>query len=121
MEIKIKREEHLRYLTILQVLSSMTNPSIKPFNSMRNRELEVFAILLYYYNEKYASIPEQERNQLMFSYDARVDIAKRLDNLSMDIVYNLMMSLRKKGLVTKKSLVKDYIIPKTDNFTLKFI
>lgn len=88
---------------------------------MRNRELEVFAILLYYYNEKYASIPEQERNQLIFSYDARVDIAKRLDNLSMDIVYNLMMDLRKRGLITKKNLVKEYIIPKEDHFTVKFI
>lgn len=121
MEIKLNKKEHLRYLTILQMLSSLTDPAIKPFNSLRNRELEVFAILLYYHNEKYASIPEPEKNRLIFSYDSRVSIAKILGNLSMDIVYNIMMRLRNSGLITKKGLVPGYIIPKDDNFTVKFI
>jgi hypothetical protein len=121
MEIKIKKEKYLRYLTILQILSSMTNPEIKPFNAMRKRELEVFSILLYYYNEKYASISEAERNRLIFSYDSRVEIAKMLDNLSMDIVYNVMMKLRNLGLITKKNIVKEYIIPKENSFSIKFL
>lgn len=121
MEIKLKLSEHQKYLAILQILSNLTNPKIKPFCDLRNRELEVYAILLYFYNEKYKDIPETERNQLIFSYDARVEISTRLDNLSMDTVYNLFMDLRKKGLITKKNLTTKYIVPSMSELTFKFI
>jgi len=121
MEIKLKLTEHHKYLAILQILSNLTNPKIKPFCDLRNRELEVYAILLYFYNEKYKNIPETERNQLIFSYDSRVEISTRLENLAMDTVYNLFGDLRKKGLMTKKNLNKKFIIPDMEEFTLKFV
>jgi hypothetical protein len=121
MEITLKLKEHQKYLAILQILSNLTNPKIKPFCDLRNRELEVYAILLYFYNEKYKDIPETERNQLIFSYDARLEISSRLDGLAMDTVYNLFMDLRKKGVITKKNFIKKFIIPDTEEFKLKFI
>jgi hypothetical protein len=121
MEIKLKQEEHNKYLAVLQILANITSPKIKPFCDLRNRELEVFAILLYFYNDKYKHIPEPERNQLIFSYDARVEVSTRLGNLGMDTVYNLFADLRKKGVITKRNINPKYIIPNMEELTIKFI
>lgn len=121
MEIKLNLTEHNKYLAVLQILSNLTNPKIKPFCNLRNRELEVYAILLYFYNDKYKHIPEPERNQLIFSYDARVEVSTRLGDLGMDTVYNLFADLRKKGVITKKNLNPKYIIPSLDDLTIKFV
>jgi len=120
MEITIRQREYEKYLTILQILASLTNPSVAPFNRLRNRELEVFAILLYYYNDKYADIPKDKRNQLIFAYDTRVEICTLLGDVSIDTVYNVMMNLRKQGLITKKEIVAKYILPPTDHFKINF-
>ncbi len=121
MEIKLKQEEHYRYFTILKVLASITDPQIKPFCNLRNRELELFSIFLYLYNEKYASIPEPQRNQIIFSYQTRAEICEMLGDVSFDVVYNLALQLRKNGLITKTEISKKYLIPKLTDFKLKFL
>ena len=120
MDITLRQRGYERYLTTLQILSSLTKPAIEPFNKLRNRELEVFAILLYYYNEKYSSIPESKRNQLIFSYDTRMEISTLLGDVSKENVYNIMMQLRKKGLTTKKQIVEKYRLPILDYFKINF-
>ncbi len=121
MEISLKQRDHEKYLTVLQVLKGLTRPIVRPFHVLRNQELEVFAILLYYFNEKYVTLDTKERNQLIFSYDTRTEICKLLGDVSKDTVYNIMMNLRKHGLITKKEIVDKYIIPNTQEFTLKFV
>lgn len=120
MEITLNQEKHLRYFTIMKVLGSIPNPSIRPFNVLRHRELEVFAVLVYMYNETLAHLPEKERFEKIFSYETRTEISSLLDNISMDSVYNIMMNLRKHGLITKKQLVKGYILPKTSYLKINF-
>jgi len=120
MELTIPQEKHYKYLAILQVLASITKPLIKPFNKLRKRELEVFAILLYMYNEKYKSLEPEERNVLIFSYQTRVEITKILGDVSMDSIYNIMMNLRKQGLITKDSIVPQYLLPSTNYVKLNF-
>jgi len=120
MDLTIPKEKHHKYLTSLQVLASITNPSIKPFSKLRNRELEVFAILLYMYNEKYKSLEPEEKNTLIFSYQTRVEITKILGDVSLDSVYNIMMNLRKHGLITKNSIVLNYLLPNSNYIKLNF-
>lgn len=121
MEIKLKQEGYYRYFTLLKILSSVTDPQIKPFCNLRNRELELFSIFLYFHNEEYANIPDPERQQLIFSYNTRVRMCKMLGDVSMDVVYYLMAQLRKQGLITKTEIDERYRIPKPETFKLNFI
>lgn len=120
MEITLKQTGHERYLTIMKILGSISNPAIRPFNVLRHRELEVFAILVHMYNETYSDLSEEERFEKLFSYETRIEISTKLGHLSMDSVYNIMMNLRKHGLITKTQLVKGYILPKTSHLKINF-
>ena len=126
MEIPLKLKEDKKYLEILRILSNIKNPyEITPYNKLRNRELEVFAIMNYFFVEKYDSIPERERNTLIFSYDSRQEMLNILRDRGIDIsketVYNIMLDLRKKGLINSKSMVKKNIIPNVNKLNFKFI
>jgi len=125
MEIPLKLEEDQKYVEILRILSNIRYPGkITPYYKLRNREIEVLAILFYLYNEKYSSIPEKERNTLIFSYESRQEIADRLSGrgtpVSKYTIYNIMMDLRKKGLIGSKAMIPHIIIPNIEKITLKF-
>jgi DNA-binding transcriptional ArsR family regulator len=120
MELKLNLKEDKKYLEILRILSNIKNPEIAPFNSLRNRELEVLAVLLFFFNEKYKDIPEEKRNILIFSYESRQEISERLGDISIDTVYNIMMDLRKKGIIEKRSINNKVIIPNVTSFSLNF-
>jgi hypothetical protein len=121
MEIKLNGKGYKKYLIILRILSSMKEPEIKPFSELRNRELEVLAILMWMHNEKYESIPEEDRNRLIFSYDGRIEISTMLGDISVEIVYNIMMSLRKKNIIDKKQFNKKYLLKNQESFKILFI
>ena len=121
MELNLTQKDYHKYLTILQILTNLTKPSIQPFNVLRNRELEVFAILLFLYNNKYAELDPEQRNMLIFSYKTRVEIGRMLDNISLDSVYNIMMNLRKHSLITKDCINPQYILPNSDFFKINFV
>jgi len=120
MKITLEQEGHLKYFTVLKILSSITEPKIKPFCDLRNRELELFAIFLYLHNEKYKNIPEAERSRIIFSYETRVEMGKMLGNSSLDVVYYLMSQLRKAKLISKSEIEKKYILPNLESFILNF-
>lgn len=120
MELTIRQREYDKYLTILQILANLTNPTIRPFNSLRNRELEVFAVILYLYHDKYGHLPVDEKYEIIFSYETRVEISNLLDGISLASVYNIMMNLRKHGLITKQRIIKEYLIPNTDFIKINF-
>ncbi len=121
MRIKLKQKEHYKYFTVLKILSSITDPQIKPFHLLRNRELELFSILLYLYNEKYISIPEPQRSQVLFSYQTRAEICTMLGDVSFDVVYNLFSQLRKNKLITKTEIDKKYLFKDLNEFTINFV
>jgi hypothetical protein len=121
MEISLNGKEYKKYLITLRILSSLKEPEIKPFSELRNRELEVLAILMWMYNERYANIPEEDRNKLIFSYDGRIQISIMLGDISVEIVYNIMMSLRKKNIIDKREFNKKYLIKKQDFFKINFL
>jgi len=117
--LKLNLEGHKVYLEILRIFSNLKNPKIEPYSSLRNRELEVLSVITYMYNEKYSKIPDKERNTLVFSYDSRQEVADTL-GVSNEVVYNIMMDLRKKGFLEKNKVNKKLLIPPIKSLTLKF-
>jgi hypothetical protein len=114
MNIKITVQEDDKFYYILKILSIL-----KPFSELRKRELQVFAELLRVYN-KYENLPEKDKNKLTFDYEVRQEIADKY-GISMDSVYNIMMALRKKGLIGDNYIVKSYVIPNVNSITFNLI
>jgi biotin operon repressor len=113
MELKIPVEGSKRIYLMLNMLST-----IKPFNSLNNREKQVLAELLYI-NHELRKLDENKRNRLIFDFDTRRELSQKL-NISHDSVYNLMSTLRKKGLLIKDGFVKKYVIPYTEELKISF-
>ena len=114
MNIKITVSQDDKFYFILKILSIL-----KPFSELRKRELQIFAELLSVYN-KYKNLPEKDKNKLTFDYEVRQEIADKY-GISMDSVYNIMMALRKKGLIGEKNIVKNYVIPDIDSITFNLV
>jgi len=93
----------------VKLLSILDN--IPPFNKVRPKELELYACLLSV-NHKYRNIPFKERNELIFSYDAKIGIASKM-GVKLSGVYNMLSSLKKAGLIGKESLIPKYVIGKS--------
>lgn len=87
------------YYDILKLMS--TAP---PYNTLRNRELEVLAELMYWYNY-YGQYDSEVRNIMIFDYNTRQKIMDKLD-IDINILNNNFTSLRKKGLIKGRELVK---------------
>lgn len=126
MEIKLKLTGDKKYLEVIRMLSNIKHPiEITPFNKLRNREMEVLAILYYFYNEQHSDIPESKRDEYIFSYDSRQEIIEILSergvNVSKETVYNIMMDLRKKGFIDSKSINRSHLLSNTKQLTFKFV
>ena len=113
MNLKIPVKGSNRFFLMLNMFSVM-----KPFNTLNNREKQVLAEL-YYVNYELRKLDENKRNRLVFDFDTRREISQKL-NISHDSVYNLMSTLRKKGLLTKTGFVDRYILSYTDILTVDF-
>ncbi|MBD3256569.1 MAG: hypothetical protein GF383_15850 [Candidatus Lokiarchaeota archaeon] len=92
--------------------------SLKPYNTLNNREKQVFAELMYY-NEQLKDLDERKRNVLIFDYDTRQEIANKYD-LSIASVYNIMSSLKKKGFLGKSYLVDRYLFKDEEQIIIQF-
>lgn len=114
MKLKIIVDEESYFKKLLSLLSN-----IPPFNSIRPKELELYSLILYY-NHKYRKLPFEERNQLIFNYDIRMQMAKRI-GIKVSGVYNLMRGLREAGIIKRNLLISKYIIPKTKSLTFLFV
>lgn len=110
--IKCKKED--RYYNIVEILRM-----IYPLNKLRPRERQVYAALMEYYH-KYSSLGEKERNRLIFDFETRSEIAEKI-GVSKDVIYNIMKDLKKKGVIGKSSMKKDYIVSKYNKITFEFI
>lgn len=75
-----------------------------PYSTLRNRELEVLAELMYWYNF-YGAYDKDVRNIMVFDYNTRQKIMDKL-NIDVNVLNNNFTSLRKKGFVKGRELVK---------------
>ena len=71
--------------------------TLKPFNTMRPKERDMVAFIMYY-KDKYKNLPNNQRDALIFSKEGRQQIAKDL-NISISTFYNMLKAIRSKGIL----------------------
>ena len=126
MELPIKVNKKAKFRWIVEAISGQANPRITPFCNLRPREKDVLA-LLYYYNNELASVPEEYRGTILFSADTKRKICEDLvseenpEGISVDNLYNIMMALKKNGLIKDKPERLAYPLQDMQSITFKFV
>lgn len=115
--IRIKLNEHNYFEHVLNILKS-----VPPFDDLREREIEVYAQLLFHYDRlnKDELINKSEVNKELFGYETRKLIETKLSMSDAALRNNLSM-LRSLGVINEKSLKTQFIIPFGEDIEFKFI
>lgn len=113
MEIKIRHSKDDYFVKLLYLLRS-----IPPFNRLTDSDIAVYAILLKY-NERYLVVPMPQRNKLIFEHDVYVAISDEL-GIQMARVYNIVASLRRKGIIGKEGLIPQYVLNREKDLVFHF-
>ena len=117
MEIPIKIDSDTKFTWIVKIMSCL-----QPYESLRPKEREVVEKLLKLTYEL-KSLPKEQRDLLIFHQSNKKKVADEL-NITVDNYYNIVLSLRKKGLVDEHGIVDKYCIPfmrELNNINFKFI
>jgi hypothetical protein len=101
MRLKVQVNDNNYFSILLSLLKD-----VHPFSELRKRELEVLAEILKY-NELYKGIPKEDRMKVLFNYETRLKIADNL-GITRETLYNLMKTLRDKGVLEYKSIANGY-------------
>ena len=101
MNLRIPYKGNERFLWIIDILSC-----VEPFKAMRPKEKQVLVELLVLTNEL-KSIPKEQRKLLIFHQDNKKRISDTLE-MSIDNYYNLVLALRKKGILDEHGIVDKY-------------
>lgn len=113
--VKVKDEQ--KYYWLMEVLGCM-----QPFKTLRHREKEVLAELLKVSVEN-KNLSKEQRGLIVFHHSTKERIAKKV-GITIDNLYNVILSLRKKGILDDSGIVDKYYIPFTqdiDSITFKFV
>ena len=94
MRLNINTTQLKVYRQVLEIIRS-----IPPLNTLRNRELDVLAIFMYY-NAKYKSIDADLRWRVINDAETKKEMQQRL-GMSEDVLNNNISLLRKAGLIDK--------------------
>ena len=97
MVINAVIDERNGYADLLKLLSN-----VPPFNTLKQREGEVLAEFIYWYNT-YDDLSEDIRQTMTFDYKTKYQIMKKLD-ISTEQLNNYIYFLRKKGFIVGRSL-----------------
>lgn len=114
LNLKIPIKDNNPFLITLKSISF-----IPPYSKLSNRELEILAEL-FYINKTLEYIPQEKRMKLIFEADTRNQLIEQF-GISPDNLYNIMASLRRKGLVDKDDFNWKYVITDAEGVTLKYI
>lgn len=114
MRLRIPSNTGNKFFILLSILKF-----IPPYNRLTKREREVLAEL-YYHNAALAYIEEEKRMKLVFDYDTRLEIATKL-NVSSGSIYNIVASLKRKGLLENRAFVEKYVLHDVDSLIFEFL
>lgn len=103
MNAQVVIDDRNGYKDILEILSSLPQ-----FSSLRDREMDVLAELIYWYNY-YSDMPTDVRQTMVFDYKTRVQIMTKLD-ITVEVLNNNISWLRKRGFVVGREL--KFFLPK---------
>ena len=82
--------------------------SIPPLDRLRNRELDVLAILMYY-NYKYKDLEENIRWRIINDTSTRKEMQDEI-NMSNDVFINNISLVRKAGLLSKDGKLLSFLM-----------
>jgi len=99
MEINISTNKDKIFKQYLAILNTVLRTK-----KMTNLELEVLSKLLYI-NYLYKHIEKKQRDKILFHKNTKERIRQSLGNLSKHSYNNIITSLRKKGIISKKELL----------------
>lgn len=117
MDIKIPTTRKKYFRQMIELLDFMP-----PFDGLAKREKDLFGLILYYNWYLAASekmVKHSDRMEELFSTKTKADIRLDMD-VSKEGLNNLYCSLRKKGLLTYDSIVKDYLLLPDRSITFHF-
>lgn len=116
MNITIPTTKNKIYKQYLHIL----NPILST-RKLTNIEIEVLSTLLYI-NDLYKHLPKVQRDQILFHKETREKIRLSIKNISKFSYNNVLSSLRKKQVISKRTLLITVPIINnqvTINYTLK--
>jgi len=114
MRLNINTTQKKVYRQIVEVMRS-----IPPLDMLRNRDLEVLAILMYY-NFKYRTVEETIRWRIINSSSTKKEMQDAI-SMSEDIFNNNMSHIRKAGLLDKDNKQPSFLqIIISDKYEVKF-
>jgi hypothetical protein len=114
MRLDINTTQKKVFRQIVEVIRS-----IPPLDLLRNRELDVLAIVMYY-NFKYRNVEESIRWRIINDSSTKKEMQKDID-MTEDIFNNNISLVRKSGLIDKQGRLPVFLqlIPE-DRFEVKF-
>jgi predicted DNA-binding transcriptional regulator len=111
MKILIKNIDKKTYFRVLLELLRIKSP----FNELPSRALDVFAYILYYYNEI------DNKNTLFYHLSRKVPEICRELNISKGVYYNQLYVLRKHGILEEHEINEKYLLKFYNSITFDFI
>ena len=102
MRLNINTTSNKVYRQIVEVMRS-----IPPLDSLRKRDLDVLAVLMYY-NYKYKTVEETLRWRIINSSTTRREMEKDI-NMTEDTFNNNMSHIRKAGLLDKDNKIPKFL------------
>jgi len=114
MKLDIRTTQKKVFRQIVEVMRS-----IPPLNTLRNRELDVLAILMYY-NFKYKDVEENIRWRIINDLNTRKEMQEDIE-MTEDGFNNNMSLIRKAGLLDKDNKIPYFLqLIIGDTFEVKF-
>jgi hypothetical protein len=108
MKLNIKTTRKKAYRQIVEIIRS-----IPPLDTLRNRELDVLAILMYY-NNKYKDVDEDIRWRVINDTSTKREMQREIE-MSEDIFNNNISLVRKAGLIDKEGKIPKFLQIPIDN------
>lgn len=116
MVFTVKVNEDQKYYWLIEIISCM-----QPFKSLRPREKEVLAAILKVSVET-KNLPKEQQQLIVFHHLTKERIAKEV-GISLDNLYNVILSLRKKNILNDSGIADKYykvLTQETNEITFKF-
>lgn len=102
MRLNIDTTQKKVYRQVLEIIRS-----IPPLTKLRNRELDVLSILMYY-NYKYRNVEEDIRWRVILDPSTKREMQKEI-HMSEDAFNNNFSLIRKSGLIDKDNRIPKFL------------
>lgn len=102
MKLNINTTSKKAYRQVLEIVRS-----IPPLTSLRNRELDLLAILMYY-NAKYRDVQQDLRLRIILDTSTKRDMQKEI-KMSEDAFNNNLSLMRRSGVLNKDGSLPSFL------------